>query len=208
MLVDGEPEDLDVAVDRVERFYAEAGQPSIFLVSTASTPPVVRDHLVSRGYESSADTWVLSRTVPAEQAEPSEWNVVVSPEPDAKWFDAYWEFDGGGRSMADAHTLREVLLRPAAPAAFVAVEEPTGTVVAVGQVVVADSWGCIQCLATRPEVRRRGAGRAAVNALIDEAVRLGATGLVAAVMADNDASLGLFQQLGFERSHQYSYYRA
>ena len=50
-----------------------------------------------------------------------------------------------------------------------------------------------------PEARRRGAGRALVTALLDRAAARGTHVVIAAVTADNAASLALHESLGFER---------
>lgn len=48
-----------------------------------------------------------------------------------------------------------------------------------------------------PEARRRGVGRALVEAVLDAAAALGLRVLIAAVSADNPASLQLHAELGF-----------
>jgi len=203
-LVSGRPANIDAAIDGVESFYRDAQRPTVFLVSEQVSPPEVVSHLIARGYEPTSPTWVLTRLgVPHEGG--GRWVTVAAPDFDEEWLTAYR--DGGGLA-AETATLREVLLRPAHPAVFVTVRSDDGAVAAVGQVVVVDGHGCVQCLVTVPAARRRGAGRVVVEQLMAEAGALGAKSMLAAVMVDNSASLGLFEQLGFERSHRYSYYRA
>jgi|WetSurMetagenome_2_1015567.scaffolds.fasta_scaffold858458_2 [ribosomal protein S18]-alanine N-acetyltransferase len=59
--------------------------------------------------------------------------------------------------------------------------------------------GEILTLAVRPEARRRGLGRALVEAAAAEAGRRGAGALLLEVAADNPAALALYQGQGFER---------
>ena len=204
----GEPDDLDGAIAAAEAFYRSRGAQSVFLVSEASAPASVVDALSGRGYRPSATTWMLHATAAG---------VATADEPDARreidatrevterWLDVYRSVEADPRSAADRSIVRDVLLDPAAPARFVTLAERRA-VVAVGQVVIDEGWGCLQCLATLPSSRRRGAGRRVVRRLAREAAAAGADALFAAVMADNDASLGLMEGLGFERLHRYRYY--
>lgn len=57
----------------------------------------------------------------------------------------------------------------------------------------------IQTVATAPEARRRGVGRALVLAAIDEARATGCQRLLLEVRASNQAALGLYRALGFEQ---------
>ena len=111
---------------------------------------------------------------------------------------------GGRGGPAAEQVLRDVLLRPESPSRFITVGEQR-SVLAVGQVVVVGEIACVQCLATVPAGRRRGAGTAVVAALTREAASIGATRVFAAVMPDNDPSLGLFGRLGYAQSHTYRY---
>ena len=202
----GAPADLESAVNLVEAFYQRAQRPPVFLVSDRSAPSEVATALLARGYVSTATTSVLKSTVPAGETPSRHLHVEVESEPTDRWFDAYMAAEVGGRSEGDVAALRDVLLRPSHPTSFVSVAGHDGAIASVGQVVVVDGWANIQCLATMPGLRRQGAGRAVVDALMAQGVLLGAEGFVAAVLADNAASLGLFEKLGFEHSHSYSYF--
>jgi N-acetylglutamate synthase len=208
VLVRGEPSDLHGAVFAAERFYEQREARPVFLVSDASAPVSVMEHLVRRGYHAEADTWILhgdSTTVAAKQIEGREWNVHVSEEPGDQWLDAYWSVEAGRKSASDRSIVRDVLLRPAAPSVFVGVGNDDG-VVSVGQAVLQGGWACLQCLATSPAGRRQGAGSRVVRQLAAEAADRGATGVFAAVMASNAASLSLFERLALHKSHQYRYF--
>ncbi len=55
----------------------------------------------------------------------------------------------------------------------------------------------------KPEVRRMGAGRLAMNALIQEAERAGFWKLVSRVISENTASLNLLRSVGFREVGRY-----
>ncbi len=207
VLTVGKPVDLDAAIAAGEDFYERRGAEPVFLVSDGSTPSEVGPALAERGYVEDARTWIVHRNVdgsPSCAGAPSEWYVDTSDTVTDAWFDAYWAVEGGRRGPAAVPVFRDVLLQPASPTRFVTVEEQR-SVLAVGQVVVVGETACVQCLATVPAGRRQGAGTAVVAALTREAASLGARVVFGAVMADNEASLGLFERLGYHRSHQYRY---
>lgn len=209
VLADGCPRGLADAIAAAEDFSRERGQPPVFLCSEGLTPESVTQALVDRGYHATATTWVLTADesmLPTPTPAPSSWTTTISVDPSDDWFATYWDETHGARSPADEGIVREVLLDPPHPRAFVVAETDGGEVAAVGQVVVVGGTGCLQCLVTVPAHRRRGAGRAVVEVLLAEARTLGAFRMVAAVMAGNAPSLALFDALGFERSHRYAYY--
>ncbi len=207
VLAVGMPADVGEAIAAAEDFYEQLGAAPVFLVSDASTPSEVGMALADRGYVEDAPTWIIHRGLDAstpEVAERSDWNVDVADAVTDAWFDAYWAVEGGRRGPTAVRVFREVLLRPESSTRFVTVGE-AGSVLAVGQMVAVGESACLQCLATVPAGRRRGAGSAVVDVLTREAALLGARVVFGAVMADNDASLSLFGRLGYERSHQYRY---
>ncbi len=208
VLTTGKPVDLGEAIAAGESFYTQRGAPPVFLVSDASTPSEVGSGLAERGYAEDGRTWIVHRDVdpsPPGSDMPSVWNVETSDTVTDGWFDAYCAVEGGRRGPGVMQVVRDVLLQPARPARFVTVGEQ-GSVLAVGQVVVVGETACAQCLATVPAGRRRGAGTAVIGALTGEAALLGARVIFGAVMADNEASLDLFDRLGYQRSHQYRYF--
>lgn len=207
VLAIGTPVDLPGAVERAEAFYRRRDAEPVFLVSDASTPEEVQAFLADAGYRGSATTWMLTAPVTAVTAAlpgDDRWQIEVSSRPTDDWFGVYWEVESPRHSREDAHILRTQLMAPDAWCRFVSVRDED-QVVAVGEVVVSDGWGCVQCLATASASRRQGAGSAALRALASEGDGAEAPRVFAAVIADNRASLGLCQRAGFRPSHQYRY---
>ena len=207
VLVAGMPSDLAAAIEAAEGLYKRRGSLPTFLISDELSPGDVSDELRRRGYTEDAPTWILHRAVnrmrPTNTDRPT-WAVKVSETVSADWFAAYWAAEGTRRGPAAEEVFRHVLLKPSLPTRFVSLVE-AGSVVSVGQVVIDGDIGCLQCLATMPDGRRRGAGSAVIEHLTEVAGALGVERVFAAVSADNDASLGLFDRLDYQRSHQYRY---
>jgi len=207
----GTPDDIVGACAAGERFFDERGARPRFMVSDASTPdPVVR-HLVEAGYQPDADSWILTASVDRLRQAASGWSderwaTESSPGIGDEWFETYWSVEGGRHSDRARRIIRTELLRPATPAAFIAARDLDGTVQATAELVADGEWGCGQCLVTLPSARRSGAARAALGAMVAVAGELGVRGVFVAVMADNSASLGLCESVGFEKSHRYRYY--
>lgn len=220
----GQPADIDAAIAAAEQFYERHDAPPVFMATEASTPTVVIDALAERGYVATAPTWLLAST-PADitaantrratsspatktAAQANErWTTVVTTEPTDSWFETYWAVDptrGVHKSVAPEQVLREVLLGTTS-AVFVELIDD-GRSASVGQVVIGDTWACAQCLATAPFARRSGAGTQVMRQLALQAEHRQIPGFFAAVMASNEASLGLCERLSLRRSHQYSYY--
>jgi ribosomal protein S18 acetylase RimI-like enzyme len=203
-LVRGETTNIETAVAQAEEFADRHAIPSVFLLSDRLAPASVMDVLRSRGYVSHARTAVLVRDLPMVPAPGRGVTTDVADGANDEWFNVYRSVESRADEAHGATVMRDTLLRPPHPAVFVA-GRTEGCLVSVGQVVVSDGLGSVQCLATCPEGRRKGAARTVVDRLAIEAAALGAQQLVAAVAVANPASRALFDQAGFRESHHYEY---
>lgn len=80
---------------------------------------------------------------------------------------------------------------------FAAVNDEGRTLCYVGMTYAADE-GSITNVATHPDARRQGWGRAVVSALLDEAVKLSLAFVYLEVRVSNSPAIALYQSLGFE----------
>lgn len=208
VLVTGQPDDPAAVVASAEDFYRARSATPIFLLSELAAPASVSRFLNDAGYVRSTPTsmlWSSCADVLSALSAKSTFDEQISSDPTDDWFDVYWAADAGRHASADAASVvRAVLLRPTSQTLFVSVTEGDG-VISVGQSVVRGGWACLQCLATAPAGRRRGAASQVVRRLVAKSAELGATNVFAAVMDDNDASLALFRRASFRRSHRYVY---
>ena len=93
--------------------------------------------------------------------------------------------------------------------AFGIVAEENGRVLAYGGMVTVLDEGQITNIATHPDHRRRGLGRAVVKALLDTARTHGLVSISLEVRESNLAAIALYQRLGFvtcgRRPHFYTH---
>ncbi len=92
---------------------------------------------------------------------------------------------------------------------YLAAEDADGTLLGwAGVMVVADAAE-ILTVGVIPAARRTGIARRLVNALLDEAIRRGATQAFLETRVDNDAALHLYRSEGFvDLGHRRGYYDA
>lgn len=80
---------------------------------------------------------------------------------------------------------------------FVALSEDGAVLAYVGMTYAADE-GSITNVATHPDARRQGLGRAVVSALLEQAQALGLADVYLEVRVSNEAAIALYCSLGFE----------
>lgn len=196
-------------LDSAEAFYRERQAPALFQVSTASAPSGLAARLHELGYRATARTMVQAASAgDVVEGTQSSFEMQLTDTPTEQWLRTYWSVESvRGRSDADMKVVRDVLLAPPLPAIFATVRDGT-EVVGVGQVVIERGWAGVQCMATPPAHRRRGVASSVLHGLAQEAVRRGVDRMYLAVMADNEGARTLYENAGFEATHEYSYYAA
>ncbi|MGV9597102.1 GNAT family N-acetyltransferase [Streptosporangium sandarakinum] len=117
------------------------------------------------------------------------------------WLAVFAELDGHSDSEAVG---REVISRIAGPAAFLSVSHE-GRAAAMGMVVADSGWAGVFCMATRPDLRRRGLAAAVLGAGARWAAERGADRLYLQVEKDNLAARALYERVGFTYSHGYHF---
>lgn len=199
------------AVDSAEEFYGERGEPCRFQVSCASSSPALEEFLERRGYRREALTVIQTASASSVAAMPvsTEWNVRLVSLPGNAWLTTYWTATGRALDSADRQQLQEryrsTLLRPATETRFVRVVRG-GISIAVGQVVAQGSWCAVQCMATLPQWRRRGAATAVLRAIGSWAQSQGISDLYLAVMDESTPARQLYARAGFGDVGAYAYW--
>ncbi len=198
---------VDDLVARAEDYYGLRGAPTLIQVSTASAPRGLPAYLQSRGYRSTARTFVQAAAIAdvVERTE-SRFDIEIAATPSDEWFGTYWSVEATrGRTDTDMTLYRHVLLAPELPTVFAAARRD-GKVVGVVQLVVDRGWAGVQCMATAPSDRRQGVADSVLNGLAIEAAERGIGRMYLAVMATNDAGTALYASAGFRATHDYCYF--
>lgn len=192
------PVDLDGAIARVERLYAERGLPVVFQLGPGAQPAELDRVLADRGYEFGSPTSVQTAEVGAV-TRPA--GVDLAEVPDQDWLDLWWAVDG--RGDADALAVAEKILT-GGPALYATVRD-RGRALAVGRLALVDQWGGVYCLAVRPEARRRGLGGAVLAGLLAAGRERGVTRSWLQVRAENTAARRLYEHAGYTEATRYHY---
>ncbi len=187
------------------RILAALGRPVIFR-APSMTPDLdaALDALGAAAPEArtltlAAGLGALPRSAPCE-----DQGVSLARRPGRAWRAARAAVVGGAPAARIA--VERTLGLIAAPARFATARiEDRPAAVAVG--VLSHGLLLIEAVATAPEARRRGLGRAVTLALMRWGAAEGAKDACLQVLADNGAALRLYRQIGFARDLYAYHYR-
>ncbi|MET8260065.1 GNAT family N-acetyltransferase [Micromonospora sp. NPDC005205] len=202
----GDPDrPLAAAVDAVERWYAERGQPALINTPLPLAAPVGAE-LDDRGWGTRPPTLVQTAPLPVPASTPASgqadgWGSAVvdlATAPSDEWL-AIAAGRKGGLPDAARHVLTAVgqvrFAHVYADNALVAVGR--GTVTGQGR------WLGLSLIEVVPAVRRQGLARRVIHELISWGVSGGATHAFLQVEQRNAAAVALYQRLGFVTHHTY-----
>ncbi|MBQ0906657.1 GNAT family N-acetyltransferase [Micromonospora sp. U21] len=198
----GDPDrPLPAAVDAVERWYAEQGQPALINTPLPLAAPVGAE-LDTRGWGSRPPT--LVQTAPLPLAAPGAGTAVAGTgvelvaAPSAAWLTV-----AAGRKGGLPDAARHVLT--AVDQVRFAHAYADGTLVAIGRGTVTGQgrWLGLSLIEVLPEARRQGLARAVLAALADWGASAGATHAFLQVEQHNTGAVALYQRLGFTTHHAY-----
>ncbi|WNM42800.1 GNAT family N-acetyltransferase [Micromonospora halotolerans] len=195
----GDPDrPLPAALDAVERWYAERGQPPMVNTPLPLAAPVGAE-LDARGWTARPPVLVQTAPLTALPAErPDLPPVGLSATPSAEWL-AVAAGRKGGLPDAARHVLTAV---DRIRFAHLPVD---GRLLAVGRGTVTGGgrWLGLTLIEVLPEARRRGFAGAVIRALADWGRAEGATRAFLQVEQHNAPAVALYQRLGFTTHHTY-----
>jgi N-acetylglutamate synthase len=183
-------------LERVEAWYAARRVPARFQLTEAARPRELTEALLARGYEWRGAP-VSVEVAKVDDVVALSWgDASVSDEVDDAWVELWT----GTRGFDRVDIARAILSASPGPTVFARVDD-----LAVGRGVVLGEWLGITSMATVPEARGRGHGRAIVHALARWGERLGATRALLQVEETNVPARALYSGVGFAANHAYRY---
>ncbi|WP_262283874.1 GNAT family N-acetyltransferase [Micromonospora sp. MA102] len=195
----GDPDrPLPAALDAVERWYAERGQPAMVNTPLPLAAPVGAE-LDARGWTARPPVLVQTAPLTALPADRPDLPAVgLSTTPSAEWL-AVAAGRKGGLPDAARHVLTAV---DRIRFAHLHVD---GRLLAVGRGTVTGGgrWLGLTLIEVLPEARRRGFAGAVIRALADWGRAEGATRAFLQVEQHNAPAVALYQRLGFTTHHTY-----
>ncbi|MEU9826839.1 GNAT family N-acetyltransferase [Micromonospora chersina] len=195
----GDPDrPLPAALDAVQRWYADRGQPAMVNTPLPLAAPVGAE-LDARGW--TARPPVLVQTAPLAALPPGRPDpppVGLAPTPSAEWLAV-----AAGRKGGLPDDARHVLT--AVDRIRFAHLHVDGRLLAVGRGTVTgeERWLGLTLIEVLPEARRRGFAGAVIRALADWGRAEGATRAFLQVEQRNTGAVALYQRLGFTTHHTY-----
>ncbi|MET8252216.1 GNAT family N-acetyltransferase [Micromonospora sp. NPDC005197] len=204
----GDPDrPLAAAVDAVERWYADQGQPAMINTPLPLAAPVGAE-LDERGWDSRPPTLVQTAPLPlatpahgvpaAEAGGPQGAVIEVTTAPSDEWL-AITAGRKGGLPEAARHVLTAV-----DQVRFVHAYVD-GTLVAIGRGAVTGPgrWLGLSLIEVLPSSRRQGLARRVIDTLVAWGAATGATHAFLQVEQHNAAAVALYRTLGFTTHHTY-----
>ncbi|GAA2219427.1 GNAT family N-acetyltransferase [Micromonospora olivasterospora] len=198
----GDPDrPLPAALDAVERWYAERGQPAMVNTPLPLAAPVGAE-LDARGWSGRppvlVQTVALAALPPAPPARADLPPVALAAAPSDDWL-AVAAGRKGGLPDAARHVLTAV------DRVRFAEVYADGELLAVGRGTVtgAGRWLGLTLIEVLPHARRQGLATRVLRALTDWGAGLGATHAFLQVEQRNTAAVALYRSLGFATHHTY-----
>lgn len=198
---DAEPGELLRRVAEAEEFYAGHGTAARFQISPGACPEGLETVLAKRGYRrhGTISLRVAVAVRVRERAPRGGVRVRIDDRPTRTWFDVWRAVHGG-----DPRSEWDMLLRVDRPCVYARAMDGED-VVAVGRTVADTGWAGVFGMATLPEARGQGAGRAVLAALAGWAAAHDAGRMYLQVERDNTPALRLYERAGFREVCGYHY---
>lgn len=122
---------------------------------------------------------------------------------------AFLDATAGAETPEEERQARAALYTSAPAQYFLAAlgVHPDGrtSIVGVARLAVSHRWAVLSSVKVRPDMRRRGAGRALTRAAAAHALGLGIRSMALQVEAGNQPAARLYASLGFAKHHRYHY---
>jgi GNAT superfamily N-acetyltransferase len=181
--------DPEASIAQVESRYLAAGAPALFQTFDETSPPGLDNLLRERGYKPGEATTTMFKRIEAGNANS---DVEVRDRAWSEWRDVYLGQITENRRATNAIILDHIT----GPRAFFG-GRLEGRVVSTALCVVRFRCAVIECVATHPDIRRKGAARSVMAALERWAGKQPVDWIGLQVVTGNVPAVTLYQRLGF-----------
>ena len=191
--------DVDGAIAAVEARYRALGAASMFQICDVNVPADLDRRLEQRGYRLQEPCTCLAKRIGAAGA-CIDANVELAQAPSEDWLSVYL----AGITVSRRSLAPKILARVPMPRAFLLFREQ-GEPLATALSVVANGVAIAECVSTRADRRRTGAGSRIMRALEAWGPRHGARIAALQAVAANAAAQGLYAKLAYTCVGSYHY---
>jgi GNAT superfamily N-acetyltransferase len=181
--------DLAAAIDTVEARYRTRGAPARFQTFDDTAPPDLTTSLQRRGYREGEATLTMFKRLERTTA------VVPVETRDHAW-DQWCDVYLGAITPSRRTVNREILTSIPTPRAFFGCRVD-GHIVSTALCITGFGCAVIECVATRPDARRRGSAMTVMSGLLAWAAQQDADLIGLQVVATNTPAIRLYEALGF-----------
>lgn len=198
LLPHGDPQNLDMALQLVERLYRSQGITPAVQLTPSALPADLDAVLAERGYERVDECLVMVAEADGviERLGERTRPVHAAGSPD----EAFQRLAYG--TPEKARVMVEIGART--PSVYASMRHD-GVCWAVGRGALVDGWLGLFELATHENARRRGLASDVIGELVRRGRSGGADGVVLQVLADNAPAITLYERLGFVIHSRYHY---
>ncbi len=183
--------EIDEAIEKVIAFYNSHNLKPVFHIPLP-TYCELDDLLEKKGWEKKVTVAIMVSDldpIPMPQISAGNWQYSDSPTP--QWL-----------ALQADEALAHIMTRSPATYTQLMIND---AVVAVGRAAIHDGWVVLSRLFVDPKYRSQGFGRATMVAMLNNALLGGATKAMLQVDSGNDTAISLYENLGFNQHHTYTY---
>jgi GNAT superfamily N-acetyltransferase len=192
---------LDEAVSHCERLYQERDLPTIFRITSCSSPENLDPFLQNRGYIKVDRTSVLSLNLNDHNIQATQLGNLQPMDLDL-WLRIFCNFRG---DSLDDHQIHKNILNAMPNPKICASLEYEDQFVACGVGSLINGYFGLFDLFTDPSQRKKGFGTSLVLELLNWSIERGANLAYLQVVEKNKVARNLYKQLGFSETYTYWY---
>lgn len=201
-LYDGQAISIEEKIACCEDAYAAHELPVIFRLTSVASPDDLDTRLDAHGYQHQPGALVqtLDLTDYAGTLDPA---MEITRKPDAAWLSACARLN----DIADAklRAFERTLALTLPPAAYIALRDPSGEIIALGQGVGGEGYIGLFSIVTAEAHRKQGIGRRLTESLLAWGKANDTHTAYLQVLPDNADAIRLYEQIGFHTAYDYWY---